>query len=319
MDFGFGLDLGCWGFCAGGGTPPISGAIRVGEYPATFDEVRILLYAPGDTVTPLTTYSHSDCSQGTYCIWLGVPTDTLACGYLARAVRWDDVRTGLEPLFLDPPAPCRLDVMVGYQGPDFELPAYAPLSTPFTVTGTVYSGALPAAAGAATVRIPLRTPTEAAIAQTDSTGRYTFATTDGAQRFHLCRNVGAEVTVGTSYEAVFLGSVPAQRCGDRRELPDARLGGWRMVAWGHVQDADGPVGSKAARVELLSAADSSVVGEAGWTQDDGGYRIWFPFGYQEAGCQFLLRATKGTTSQTRALPGAPNGPCTTRFEYFVFP
>jgi hypothetical protein len=130
MDLGFGLDL------SGIDWPDpltVGGAVYVGEYPATPGEVRVHVYAPSDTLAAIQSIWGGDvtafCGVGAYCANFGMYPDSMACGYLARAERWDGVRSELKPLFGARPTPCAAS-STPFQGARFDLPGYAPLAMP---------------------------------------------------------------------------------------------------------------------------------------------------------------------------------------------
>jgi len=303
MDFGFGLDLSGWGCCYP--RLAVEGPASIGTVPTMIGEATVLVYAPSDTVAPVPWQPAAwICSTGSYCVDFGSYADPTYCTYRVRTQRWDGVRSELRPLFAAPPVPCAPGEAT-FQGASSTLPAYELLTDPFTITGTVYLDSLTADRAMASAELWLRPPKGSVTLPTDSSGTFRYSTSDAAERFALCGAVSVVVTAGARTEFTSLGAVGIEACGPERRFRDARFG-WLRAATGQVYGAGWHehVGAGAAKVELLAPGDSTVVGEAAWTSDDGGYQLWFPYGMPSPGCGWLIRATRGASTETRRLDDA---------------
>lgn len=313
------LDDSCFLSCGfGGWGPPPSPAVRVtgqvwiGEYPATEEEAKVLLYAASDTMHPLDSIF---VSGGSYWRELGPEPTATICGYKARAVQWSGETTALAPLFSG--AGC-VAATHAATGPRFDLPPYAPLAEPFVLRGRVLVDGTPARPGDVTVTPWLRLrPGELAPPSiaTDAAGGWVHEVNDGAQRFALCRGAGAgvlHVPSGRS-DGSGLGRPSRDVCANQRVLPEVRLGTRKAATVGVLS---GPAASEAeavaageATVSLALPADSSLVGEEFTTLDDGIAHVWFPHDMSSPGCSFLIRVELAARVQYLPLLPPPETIC----------
>jgi hypothetical protein len=172
----------------------------------------------------------------------------------------------------------------------------------------VYIDADPAGEGEAEVRVRIRGVATDVVVRTDASGTYTFATIDAAHWFRICSGwVTAWVNSNPRWGTATPRAIPLASCVGGRTLGDVRIG-WRKAAYGQVTVNGSDAGLGVATVELLHPVTSLVLGEAVPTRDDGSYDVWFPFELKDPGCNWLLRATVGTVSETRPLTGPPSAP-----------
>jgi hypothetical protein len=305
-DLGFSLDLSdiTWDTPHGPDELWVRGEVYIGGRPAAPREAIIHIYAPTDTLEPISSWRM--CADGYYCLTFGASPDPRACGYLIGVERWDGARSEKQPLFVSPPLPCvpAPSIAVGQR---IEFPTYAPLDPPFTLTGVVYVDSARAGAGAATAIVNAEWGSGFDL-KTDGTGRYTLTTTDGAERVRLCSSVQVRVTSGVHTDLHSqLGSVPLRTCGPTREMPEVRFG-WGTALRGSVHSGGAPVGWRAAHLELLGRYDSTVVGDTAWTRDDGSFQLFLPFGTR-LDCESLVRVTHGSQSLTYRMHDVGSGPC----------
>ena len=311
-------DEGCFLTCGGEGwgygdyTPAsvrVSGRVLVGEYEAMWEEARILLYAPSDTVSPVDSIS----VDGRYWRDFGPAPGAAVCAYLARAVLWSGESTGLQPLF--PTATSCEPTPRETAGPTFRLPAYPVLAEPFVLRGTVLVNGQTPQPGDVQLALQVRHPvpgSSPATFTTSSDGSWSFEVTDGAQRFALCRWVDVEVRhlAVVASDQPRLGLPSSGICGSERVLPDVRIGTLKAAVVQVQQDVSPGVlevvPAGAAKVSLRLPADSSLIGEESATLDDGTAHVWFPHDMTSPGCSFLLKVELGARVQYHPLqsPGA---------------
>jgi len=310
--------------CSGGFGPPppsvfVTGLVWVGEYLAFEGETQILLYVAPDTLVPVDSIPVLD---GHYFRGFGATPTPEICGYLARAVLWSGESTGLERLF-PTTGQCQA-TSYGTTGPTFDLPAYAPLSTPFVVRGRVLVDGQPAP-GDVQIRPSLRiarTGSQPPYVTTDVNGHWSFEVVDAAQRFGLCAWAGADVYSPATGRSDYarLDSPTNGICDTERVLPDVRFG-TRKAAVVQVYRETSPgmparVGAGEAKVSLAMAADSSAVGDEFTTLDDGVAHVWFPDDMENPGCAFLLRVELDGAVQHHPL--VPPGETGCRENYYRF-
>ena len=283
----------CWWGCYDP-TPTLatSGLVYVGPHPTDEGEAKVLLYLPSDTETPIDSV---EVWGGSYWLDFGPAPAPVVCSYLARARLWSGETTSPEPLF--PTSGCQPSLN-HVTGPTFRLPAYESLAEPFVIQGRVLVAGELAGPGEVELGVQLRSgQAHAESISMSEDGEWRFETIDGAYRFSLCRRVHVYARHGASgiEQHPFL-ELPAEPCESPRKVPDVRIGSW-LAAIVRVYRDTAPgtftrVGAGLARVSLASPADSSIVGEAYETLDDGGVHVWLPHGMSPT-CDLLLRAELG--------------------------
>ena len=321
-----GLGDGLFGPCYGCYTPSpsvsVMGVVLVGPYLAESGEAVVLLFAPTDTVTPKDSVRVE--SGGTYWKDFGSSPAPDVCEYRARAVLWTGEKTAFQPFFSNPSS-CASSTYAS-SGPRFGLPDYPELDEPFVVWAAVRVAGQPAKEGEAQLLPPLRIPdgsfvSSAAWIPSNAEGRVVLETTDGAQRYTLCRYAHVVVQATATGEERYAGlDLPSDGiCGSERRLPDVRFG-TRKAAFGSVYVGTrsfGPLpraGAGEATVSLVSPIDSTIVGEAVETHDDGRFHVWFPHEMFDPGCDWLIRAEVADQVQYRRL--LPDGATTCLPEFY---
>lgn len=282
----------------------VRGEVFVDGYPVAWDEAFVEVYAPEDTLRPVPvtfiaqddgpwitlTRTRAPVAWGAYELNFGSFSDPAVCSYLIRVILWNGSRSELRPLVPNPPAGCDPQ-WVPLQGSRFEMAGYGEEEERW-VGGTVFVDGVLAGQGGAGVELQVRRrrgePPAFVTTGPDGSFRVTL---DGPQWFALCsRGIGARFRAG-DYEQFldFGGFDEVESCGSGRRLPEIRLG-QTLAAEGVVRVDGAPAGEGGGWVRLLDPADSTLVGDTARTQDNGGYRLYFPLGLEEPGCDWLIEA-----------------------------
>lgn len=301
MDFGF--NLSCANNC---GFVTVEGEVLVDGYRPALGEAVMELFAPDDTLTPLSReeahlrwWSAQDGSETEtqfpvgwegYDLDFGVDPDPVVCSYMARVILWNGIRSAVRRLFANPSPSCASDP-ARYRGATFDLPGYGEGEERW-VEGTVWvDGELAGADDVAVeVHVRRRDDEPPVTVTTDAEGTYRV-TLDGPQWFVACRHgTSAVADAGFDEASTEIGGLAAERCGEHRRLHEVRFG-QRLAAMGQVRIDGQPAGEGGAWLRLLDPADSAAVGDTVWTYDDGSYRLHLPIEIQDpAACDWLVEA-----------------------------
>lgn len=288
-----------WSYSPGGGTytpseVTVRGSVKVGSYPAQFEEAIVRVYRTQEA-HPQELVDSGYVSYGAYFVSLGASPGTAACDYWLHVERWDGEE--LEPVDLIPSidGSCTLQLRE-YPGASVDLPDYEPLAEPFRIHGQVFVDGDSTAAAGIDVEIRLRPePTfqREVIKVTDAAGRWSHEVTTGAERYYFCREARAAVEEpGGGMAWTTLDGIHPDVCGTSRELRPVRFG-QTMAAVGRAyrnEDRDEWAGAGQVRLQLLNPADSTAYGEPVLTSDDGVFELWRPVGDDGTICPLLLRA-----------------------------
>lgn len=293
----------------------VSAPLEVGTYPAVFGEAVVRLY-PGRDADPAQLVDSVMSSGGEYRFFLGQAPATEVCDYWVHVERWDGVVVEPVDLLPDLSAPCELD-LGSYPGSAVALPGYDPLPEPFTVEGRVFVDGDSAAAAGIRVTLPLRSSgadyPEAGLTVGDD-GRWSYATTSGAERYRFCAGVEAAVEDPTygGFHWIYLDRLSAGGCSMSRELRPLRFG-QVMAATGTVfrdQRSSERVGLGEVRLQLIDPADSTPYGAPVPTSDDGRFDLWLEPGDERDICDWMLRAEMEGRDPV-VVPLNPPGYCAT--------
>ena len=279
----------------------VTGSIFVDGYPVAPQEAFIEVYAPQDTLEPLTlefvvqedhgwfdgSGPRAPVTSGGYELNFGSLADSVACTYVARVILWNGTRSELQSLS-DASYGCY--AQWGHlPGSTFEMPGYG-VDDEHWVEGTVFVDGMLAEQGTAGVEVEVRRRGQEppAFVTTGADGSFRVSL-DGPQWFVLCTSgIAARFRAGDYEEFVDVtGLGGPESCGPGRRMPPVRLG-QALAAEGVVRAGDAPVGEGEGWVRLLDPADSTLVGDTVWTQDNGAYRLYFPQGLDDPGCEWLI-------------------------------
>jgi hypothetical protein len=296
----------------------VQGNVMVGTFQAIDREVRVELFDPAN---PSTTVAATVSMQGRYFLDLGATPARDACTFHMRGILWNGEVTSSQPLFTTVPSPCALPLGT-HLAATLTLPAYAPLDEPFIVEGEVLIDGRTARAQEAHVEIRTRQSWLLSVdtVRTDADGRYRVETRDAAQRFAWCSQILGSVRDASHRVAeVQLGALPPSECGNRRALPDVRMGTLKAVVGAlylNNTTMERYLGAEEAWAELIRVSDGAV-GERFPLLDDGSFHVWFPHGLSDPACGWILRVTLASgPSDVRDISGS--GPCQGPTNHWMF-